>query len=127
MNLKRSCVAPTRADGVTRTLSASHSAELDDECQLGGTCKGGTVVLGTVTGPPPPRGFAEPDDFETGLAGPCVSWSRTSRVPEFAVVTKPPMLGLAMFHSENAMGMSASTSMSDPTRSAVTGKLTDLV
>ena len=45
----------------------------------------------------------------------------------FAVVTKPPMLGLAMFHSENVIGISASTAIADPVRSAVTGKLTDFV
>ena len=85
------------------------------------------MVLGTVTGPPPPTEPADPDDFEAGLPWPCVRCSSTSSVPEFAVVTKPPMLGLAMFHSEKVIGISANTSMPDPIRSAVTGKLTDFV
>ena len=48
-------------------------------------------------------------------------------MPVFAVVTNPPILGLAMFHSENGIEMFASTSTSLPTRSAETGKDTDLV
>ena len=69
------------------------------------------MVLGTVTGPPPPTEPAGPDDVDGGFPAPCVRWSSTSSVPVFAVVTKPPMLGLAMFHSEKVIGMSASTSI----------------
>ena len=85
------------------------------------------MVLGTVTGPPPPTWIADPEDVETGFPGPCVRWSRTSSVPVLAVVTKPPMLGLEMFHSEKVIGISANTSIADPVRSAVTGKVTDFV
>ncbi len=48
-------------------------------------------------------------------------------MPVFAVVTNPPMLGLAMSHSEKGIEMSANTWISLPTRSAETGKDTDLV
>ena len=107
-----------RGDGAPAMVAASRRPEPDDCGQLEGTRRGGTVVLGTVTGPPPPTGPADPDDLETGFPGPCVRCKRTSRVPVFAVVTKPPMLGLAMFHSENVIGMSASTAIagSDPLR-----------
>src|ERR1700677_190168 len=115
------------AGGAVLIVAALPRPEPDDGGQPEGTRKGGTVVLGTVTGPPPPTGFADPEDVETGFPGPCVRWSRTSSVPVFAVVTKPPMLGLAIFHSENVIGISANTSIADPMRSAVTGKLTDSV
>ena len=47
-------------------------------------------------------------------------------MPLSAVVTKPPMLGLAIFQSENVMGRSARTSISKPMRSAVTVKVNAL-
>ena len=69
----------------------------------------GTVVLGTVTGPPPPPPVVddEPDPETAGFPGPVVRYTRTSSVPESAVVTKPPRLGLAMFHRANTIGRSA--------------------
>jgi hypothetical protein len=57
----------------------------------------GTVVLGTATGPPPPV-EDEADPETTELPAPVVRSTRASSVPESAVVTKPPTLGLAMFH-----------------------------
>ena len=63
---------------------------------------GGTVVLGTVTGVTPAPGplGADPEAPETcGFPVPRVSSMSASSVPWSEVVTKPPMLGLAMFHS----------------------------
>ena len=37
----------------------------------------------------------------TGLPAPVVKNTSTSSVPELSVVTNPPTLGLAIFHSEN--------------------------
>ena len=114
-------------DGATDKIYLGRPGSgLDDQLQLDGTVSGGTVVLGTVTGPPPPTGPVAPD-VEAGLPAPSVRWSRTSRVPLFAVVTKPPILGLAMSHSEKGIEMSASTSISLPTRSAEQEKVTAFV
>ena len=85
------------------------------------------MVLGTVGGAPLPLDGLVPLDVDAGLPGPRVRWSKTSSVPVSAVVTKPPMLGLAMPHSEKGTEMSASTSISPSSRSAETEKPTDLV
>ena len=92
--------------------------------QLEGTVRGGTVVLGTVIGPPPPVEPLLGLEAEAGLPVPWVRWSRTSSVPLLAVVTKPPMLGFAMSQVEKGIVMSARTSMSPPRRSAETLKRT---
>ena len=92
-----------------------------------GTVSGGTVVLGTVTGPPPPAAPLEPDDVDAGFPAAWVIRSRTSRVPLFAVVTKPPMLGLEMFQSANGTVMSARASISPLSRTADTVNVTVLV
>ena len=63
-----------------------------------------------------------PLDVDAGLPAPWVKWRSTSSVPVLAVVTKPPMLGFAMSHSEKGMAMSASTSISPSSRSAETAK-----
>jgi hypothetical protein len=98
---------------------------------LAGMVSGGTVVRGTVTmeGAPPLDPFdADPDPPDAGaFPDPWVRWSRTSSVPLSAVVTKPPMLGLAMFHAENRICTSASTSILPASLSAATAKVTDLV
>ncbi len=82
----RGCAAPIGPWAPPR-LSPRPDLGPDDRGQLEGTLRGGTVVLGTVTGPPPTEP-AVPDDFEAGLPGPCVRCSSTSSVPELAVVTK---------------------------------------
>ena len=89
--------------------------------------RGGTVVLGTVIGPPPPLELLEPDEVEAWFPAPWVRWRRTSRVPVLAVVTKPPMLGFEMSHWEKGMVMSVRRSISLPTRSAETVNVTLLV
>ena len=95
--------------------------------QPDGTVRGGTVVLGTVIGPPPPLELLDPDELEAGFPAPWVRWRRTSRVPVLAVVTKPPMLGFEMSDWEKGMVMSVRTSISLPTRSAETVNVTLLV
>ena len=77
-------------------------------------------MLGIVAGPPPPTDPAVPDDVEAGFPGPCVRCSSTSRVPKSQSWTKPPMLGLAMFHSEKLIGqMGQHSSIPDPIRTPV--------
>ena len=68
----------------------------------------------------------EPDELEAGFL-PLGELQQHFEGPVLAVVTKPPTLGLAMFQSEKVMGMLANTSMPDPARSAVTGKVTVFV
>src|ERR1700688_3337407 len=75
--------------------------------QSAGMVISGTVVFGTVTGPPPPPTDDEPEPDAAGFPAPLVRLTSTSSVPELAVVTNPPMLGLAISQSANTMGTSA--------------------
>jgi len=124
------CAHACRA-GTYRSARTSRR-EQDARRQLpAGMVSDGTVVLGTVTGegaPPLDPFDVDPGPPDTGeFPDPWVRWSRTSSVPVSAVVTKPPMLGLAIFHAENWICKSASTSMLPVILSAATGKVTDLV
>jgi hypothetical protein len=75
---------------------------------LDGTVSGGTVVAGTVTGPPKPWLLVGPELVEGRLPALLVRSSKTSRVPVFWVVTKPA-LGLEMLQSAKVIGISART------------------
>jgi hypothetical protein len=81
----------------------------------------GVVVGGTVTGPPG-AGVVVVGAWPAaeGLPAPEVSTRSVSSVPVLAVVTKPPMLGLAMFQSAKVIGMSARTLTPLPVRLAST-------
>ena len=56
-----------------------------------------------------------------------MKWRRTSSVPLLAVVTKPPMLGFAMSHSEKGMADVREHVECAVSRSAETAKVTDFV
>jgi len=89
----------------------------------------GTVVLGTVTGAggPPPPVEAELGPDTAGFPAPVVKFTSTSSVPESAVVTKPPTLGLEICQSANTIGRSTSAKMPLVVRSVVIEKRTERV
>ena len=92
-----------------------------------GRVNGGTVVLGTVTGPPPPTEPAEPDDFETGLPGPLREMQQDfegAGVRRRDEAADARVGDVPLREGDRDVGQHVDP---DPMRSAVTGKLTDFV